>query len=207
VQHKHRSPDLRPEDAALWASVAASVEPIQGRKLPSALTTTLPINANPPQQWVGCPHTANRRATSNYDIGQRPRPGNGLGTKSPHPPQNTLDGNWDKRLALGTVRPDFVIDLHEHSAAAAHARLAQGLDAAITEGARIVLLITGKARGAENPRLPPTTRGVIRASVIDWIAGSIHNRAVAAIRNAHPRHGGAGALYLIMRRVRAAPRE
>jgi len=122
-------------------------------------------------------------------------------------PQNTLDANWDKRLTKGIVRPDYVIDLHEHTAAAAHARLDRGLRDAIAEGARIVLLITGKARGAkeggaDNPRLPPTTRGVIRASVQDWLAGSVHNRNIAAIRNAHPRHGGAGALYLILRRPR-----
>jgi DNA-nicking Smr family endonuclease len=128
-----------------------------------------------------------------------------------HPHQNTLDANWDKRLSKGIVHPDYVIDLHEHSAAAAHARLERGLSAAINEGARVVLLITGKARGASgggegNPRLPPTTRGVIRASVQDWIAGSPHNRSIAAIRNAHPRHGGAGALYLIMRRAREASR-
>jgi len=123
-------------------------------------------------------------------------------TKAPTAPQNTLDANWDKRLTKGVVRPDYVIDLHEHTAASAHLRLDQGLSAAIAQGARIVLLITGKARGPDNPRLPPTTRGVIRASVQDWIAMSPHNRAIAAIRNAHPRHGGAGALYLIMRRMR-----
>lgn len=122
-------------------------------------------------------------------------------------PQNTLDATWDMRLTKGIVRPDYVIDLHEHTAAAAHARLDRGLSDAIAEGARVVLLITGKARGpkeggADNPRLPPTTRGVIRASVQDWLAGSMHNRNIAAIRNAHPRHGGAGALYLILRRPR-----
>jgi len=118
------------------------------------------------------------------------------------PPPNTLDAKWDKRLTKGTVRPDYVIDLHEHTAASAHARLDQGLANALAEGARIVLLITGKPSVADNPRMPPTSRGVIRASVDDWLAGSRWSGSIAAIRNAHPRHGGAGALYLIMRRAR-----
>ena len=129
-----------------------------------------------------------------------------LKRKPPPSSSNTLDANWDKRLARGTALPDFTIDLHEHSAAQAHARLEGGLALAVAHGARIVLLITGKARHdtalSHNPRLPPTTRGVIRASVQDWIAGSRWNTHIAAIRNAHPRHGGAGALYLILKRPR-----
>lgn len=114
---------------------------------------------------------------------------------------NTLDANWDKRLAKGIVAPDFTIDLHDHSAQAAFARLQSGLALAQAHGARLILLITGKPRG-DNPRLPPTTRGVIRASILDWLSGSSHASNIAAIRNAHPRHGGAGALYVILRRQR-----
>jgi DNA-nicking Smr family endonuclease len=114
---------------------------------------------------------------------------------------NTLDANWDKRLAKGTVHPDWTIDLHGHSAASAHGLLDRSLGLAFAEGARIILLITGKA-ARDNPRLPPTSRGVIRASIADWLASSRHSGQIAAIRNAHPRHGGAGALYLILKRAR-----
>lgn len=99
------------------------------------------------------------------------------------------------------MRPDYVLDLHEHTLEAAHRRLEQGLQRAIAQQARLILLITGKAR-ADNPRLPPTARGVIRASVTDWLEGSEHRGAIAAIRPAHIRHGGAGALYVILRRLR-----
>jgi DNA-nicking Smr family endonuclease len=114
---------------------------------------------------------------------------------------NTLDGSWDKRIAKGALEPDFTIDLHGETTASAHARLNRSLAAAIRAEARVVLLITGKA-ARDNPRLPPTTRGVIRASVKDWLAASSHAGHIAAIRNAHPRHGGAGALYLVLRRAR-----
>lgn len=114
---------------------------------------------------------------------------------------NTLDGAWDRRIAKGVLDPDFTIDLHGDTLASAHARLNRSLAAAIRAEARVVLLITGKP-APDNPRLPPTSRGVIRASVKDWLATSAHAGQIAAIRGAHPRHGGAGALYLILRRGR-----
>jgi DNA-nicking Smr family endonuclease len=79
--------------------------------------------------------------------------------------------------------------------------LDRALGQAILHGARMILLVTGKP-ARENPRLPPTSRGVIRASIADWIASSGHAGKIAAVRNAHPRHGGAGALYVILRRMR-----
>jgi len=36
----------------------------------------------------------------------------------------------------------------------------------------------------------------------DWLAASRHAADIAAVRGAHPRHGGAGALYIILRRRR-----
>lgn len=114
---------------------------------------------------------------------------------------NTLDAGWDKRIAKGALQPDFTIDLHGETLSTAHAKLNRGIAAAIRAEARVVLLITGKA-ALHNPRLPPTSRGVIRASVKDWLAASPHAGHIAAIRAAHPRHGGAGALYVVLRRTR-----
>ena len=114
---------------------------------------------------------------------------------------NTLDATWDKRLRNGQASPDFTIDLHGETLASAHIRLNQCLHIAIRNGARLILLITGRP-ARDNPRLPPTSRGVIRASVGDWLAASPHASHIAAVRNAHPRHGGAGAMYLILKRAR-----
>ncbi len=45
-------------------------------------------------------------------------------------------------------------------------------------------------------------RGASRAAGGDWLAASRHADQIAAVRNAHPRHGGAGALYIVLRRRR-----
>ncbi len=118
----------------------------------------------------------------------------------PRVPANTLDGGWDKRLARGAISPDRTIDLHGHSLASAHAALDHGIVAAIASGDRVILLVTGKPPRPESER--PHARGAIRASVGDWLAGSRHASRIAAVRAAHPRHGGAGALYVILRRSR-----
>jgi DNA-nicking Smr family endonuclease len=76
-----------------------------------------------------------------------------------------------------------------------------GLGQARTLGARVVLLVTGKPRPAEAADRGER-RGAIRAKVLDWLAAGPHASNIAAIRKAHRRHGGDGALYLVLKRGR-----
>lgn len=110
----------------------------------------------------------------------------------------TLDGGWERRISRGVIEPDWTIDLHGHSLDAAWSVLDQGLARAIAGEARIILLITGKPPKDETP----VTRGKIRGAVGTWLESSRHAEHIAAVRNAHPRHGGRGALYIILRRRR-----
>ena len=72
----------------------------------------------------------------------------------------------------------------------------RSLEQAIDAGERVILLNTGPHR----PGAPPVQRGRIRAAVHDWLAASRHASRIAAVREAHRRHGGSGSLYLILRR-------
>jgi DNA-nicking Smr family endonuclease len=133
-------------------------------------------------------------------LADRPHPnpspkGEGLKKES-----DTLDGTWDRRLARGLVAPESSIDLHGHSLASAYTRLDRGLEQAIARGDRVLLLVTGKPPTAESER--PHSRGAIRAAVGDWLAASRFADRIAAVRGAHPRHGGSGALYIVLRRAR-----
>lgn len=74
------------------------------------------------------------------------------------------------------------------------------LDQSIRQGERMILLVTGRPPRKESER--PHARGAIRAAIGDWLQLSRHADMIAAVRNAHPRHGGAGALYVILRRKR-----
>ena len=73
------------------------------------------------------------------------------------------------------------------------------IEEAVATGARVLLLVTGKPPTSDRR---PVARGAIRAAVGDWLAASRHAGNIAAVRGAHPRHGGQGALYLILRKSR-----
>ena len=165
---------LSAEEAALWRRVVDSVTPLHG---------PLPKQAAEPEA----------PAKSVAKVRLQP--------KSPAPakkvvPGTTLDGSWDKKLARGLVQPDRSLDLHGHNLSTAWALLDRKLGEAVADGARMLLLITGK------PPSDRSGRGAIRAAVGDWLAASPHAGDIAAVRSAHPRHGGAGALYIILRRRR-----
>lgn len=173
---------LSPEEQLLWDKVVASVRPLRAPPEPGAVP--LPEAAPPPA------------------APPRPAPARGappLVQPKPTAPGETLDGSWDKRLARGAVQPDATIDLHGHNLATAYDLLDRRLEQALDDGARILLLITGRPP-ADDRR--PVGRGAIRAAIGDWLAASRHSGAIAAVRAAHPRHGGAGALYIILRRKR-----
>jgi DNA-nicking Smr family endonuclease len=176
---------LSPEERTLWGQVAGTVR----RAIPPHSVRTEPVEVFIQRIAV---LTAPKASTSSARTAL-------ILPRVSH--QNTLDGSWDKRITKGALEPDFTIDLHGETLSTAHARLNRSLAAAVRQQARIILLITGKP-AVDNPRLPPTSRGVIRASVKDWISASSYAGHIAAIRGAHPRHGGAGALYLILRRAR-----
>jgi DNA-nicking Smr family endonuclease len=131
--------------------------------------------------------------------GQSQRKGTVPVPASPPPrqpgPGTTLDGSWDKRLSRGVVPPNASLDLHGHNLDKAWTALDHALERAIGRGDRLLLLVTGKP-----PSEAKGKRGAIRAAVNDWLHVSRHAGQIAAVRGAHPRHGGAGALYIILRK-------
>ena len=169
---------LNPDEAELWAKVAATIRPLSRQKL----------DPQPPE-----PKPKPVRARAARPSAQ---------TKPPAPPkpigERTLDGTWDKRLRGGTVEPDSILDLHGMTLDTAWQAIDRGLERAIRSGDRIMLLITGHHR----PGDPPVERGRIRAAVHDWLAHSRHAERIAAVRGAHRRHGGGGSLYIVLRRSR-----
>ncbi len=172
---------LSAAEQALWNRVVASVTPLHPdtaslAAAPVAAPEPVPVSPRPvratppPRQTVSAPK-----------------------------PGETLDGSWDRRLSRGLVQPDATVDLHGHNLATAYDLLDRRLEQGIADGARLLLLITGKPPSEARK---PSGRGAIRAAVGDWLGASRHAGSIAAVRGAHPRHGGSGALYIILRRKR-----
>lgn len=189
---------LNPDEADLWARVMATVKPLRA-VTPPARPAPAPTPA--PAATPAAPAKATRpsKALTRAIAATRPVAVKAATAAAP-PRQNTLDGGWDKRLTRGIVSPDSSIDLHGHTLSSAHAMLDDGLSRAIARGDRVLLLVTGKPPRPESER--PHARGAIRAAIADWLAASRHADAIAAVRGAHPRHGGQGALYIVLRRGR-----
>jgi DNA-nicking Smr family endonuclease len=174
---------LDPEEQRLWARVAATIRPLSRQPLkPHRAGGNAPPNAIVERVSTPAPRTLAASQPSRAS-GQ---PG-------------TLDSTWDRRLRSGTISPDRVIDLHGLNLDRAWNAIDLGLERAIASSDRVLLLITGHSREGE----PPIRRGKIRAAVHDWLGASRHAPAIAAVRGAHPRHGGGGSLYIILRRSRA----
>ncbi|WP_338390489.1 Smr/MutS family protein [Erythrobacter longus] len=110
-----------------------------------------------------------------------------------------LDGSWNRKLKSGQIAPDYTLDLHDHNLDRAYDRIMSGLDQARMMGARVVLVVAGRERPVD-PADRANKRGAIRAKLLDWLAVSRHAEAIAAVRRAHIRHGGEGALYLVLKR-------
>ncbi len=174
---------LAPDEALLWAQVTATIRPLS-RERPE------PADVMPPL----APPAAQPRPMAARPKGPAPRRGPPL---APRPtPGTTLDASWDRRLKSGAVIPDRTLDLHGHTLDTAYGAIDHALERAIASGDRVLLLVTGHARAGQ----PPVQRGRIRAAVHDWLAASRHASRIAAVRGAHPRHGGGGSLYIILRR-------
>ncbi|MGE0725824.1 MAG: Smr/MutS family protein, partial [Alphaproteobacteria bacterium] len=88
------------------------------------------------------------------------------------------------------------LDLHGMTQAEAHAALDAFLDGSARRGRRSVLVVTGRGgRGSEGP-------GVLRRMVPRWLNEPANRERLLAFAEAQPKDGGAGALYLLLRRRR-----
>ena len=186
---------LSAEEAAAWEKVAATVEPLDpsrtGERDQPKAGGGAPVDPVKPAMAKPKPSPAPLHPAAAHR-GPAPRRAED---------RRTLDGSWDRRLKSGTIQPDVTLDLHGHNLDAAYDRLMSGVAQARAMEARTILLVTGKPRPVD-PADRGSMRGAIRAKVLDWLAASSHHCAIAAVRRAHIRHGGDGALYIVLRRAR-----
>ena len=172
---KRRAPPLSDEDRALFRAAMAGVK----RQRPEAAAP--PPRALPPlQPKARGPKTAPQPKTRLPALA----PGSSAGT----------DASTIRKLTRGQIRPEAVLDLHGHTLARGHAALHGFIARAQARGLRCVIVVTG--RGAQDgPSL--------RAEVPRWLNEPGLRGMILGFSAAQPRDGGAGALYLLLKRARA----
>lgn len=100
-----------------------------------------------------------------------------------------IRGHIEARLRRGRLEPEARIDLHGHNYDSAYRLLVAFLARSISEGKRLVLVITGKG-------------GVLRNSLPLWLNGAEFGSRVIGMREAHAKHGGGGAFYVALQKRR-----
>ena len=120
--------------------------------------------------------------------------GTSLGHKtiSPQPSSFQVDAALRKRFEKGELPVDGAIDLHGMTLAQAHHRFTQFILGKIQEGARFILVVTGKGSSSGT--------GVIRKNLPLWCEDKNLRPYILQITSAHPKHGGSGASYILLRR-------
>jgi DNA-nicking Smr family endonuclease len=108
-----------------------------------------------------------------------------------------LDRRSWLRLKRGQVAIELILDLHGQTQEEAHRNLAGFLIRSQAEGRRCVLVVTGKGEPGG---------GILRHMVPRWLNEGGNRERVVAYTPAQRRHGGAGALYVLLRRHRAVAR-
>ncbi|MFQ5534727.1 MAG: Smr/MutS family protein [Sphingomonadales bacterium] len=200
---RHRKKgDIAPEDAALWERVARETTPLRRRgedsdrpapKAQPKVRSREPDRETPPSSR---PPTPPRPAGS---VPAQPGPASDLAG---------IDGGLAKRLRRGRAPVEARIDLHGMTQAAAHGALNRFLARSRDRGLRCVLVITGKGlfkRPVEGQVddasfMRRDEAGVLRSVVPAWLREGENRERVIGFHPAQPRDGGAGALYVLLRR-------
>jgi DNA-nicking Smr family endonuclease len=105
------------------------------------------------------------------------------------PPVAGLDRRSAQRLKRGQTPIEARLDLHGMTQPEAHDALASFIARCHATGLRAVLVITGKS-------------GVLYGAVPRWLEEGENRARILATSRAQASHGGAGALYLLLRRRR-----
>jgi len=113
----------------------------------------------------------------------------------------SFDRDVDRALSKGRRAIEAKLDLHGMTLAAAERAVSTFIAASSEQNRRVVLIVTGKGLRLEGGRV---LGGRIRAEFPGWLERPENRARVAGVRTAHPRHGGSGAFYVLLRRRSSA---
>jgi len=167
---------LTGEDLELWEGVKRSVKPIRAQRRAAVELEDAPKPAKP----------ARKPAVQAVSVTPAP-------PKAP-PAIAPIEKRLKQKIARGSQAIDARLDLHGHSQAEAHDALLRFLRRTQSRGAKLVLVITGKGGGRGE--------GVLKRSVPMWLSLPEFRSLVIGFDTAAGSHGGEGALYVRVRRMK-----
>lgn len=196
---------LNENDRQIWKQVSDTAEPLKSRPQRAARkkSTKKPPAANTPPKGQTHPEKFSQPTTPSYSPVRQSR-------ASVVAPVLGVDKAMKRKLGRGQMEIDARLDLHGKTKDAAHRILKSFLLNAQSRGHRTVLVITGKGeQGLARHTLHsfdvvhmPERSGVLMRSVPQWLNEPDFRNLLIGYQPAHPKHGGGGALYIRIRRIK-----
>ena len=160
---------------------------------------TTPLDGRPGEALDAAPQVLLPPEAPPTSTSPPPEPGRAVVPAQPpqrpsQPPPHGIDRRMLQRLKRGLVSIDARLDLHGMTQEEAHRHLGFFLAHHQRQGARCLLVITGIGER--------TTGGTLRRMTPRWLAEPNNAARVIAYSPAQKRHGGEGALYVLLRRLR-----
>ncbi|WP_170382339.1 Smr/MutS family protein [Ruegeria atlantica] len=190
---------LTAEEIELWRKVAKQAE----RMHPEIPQTVHPTPLPKPK-----PKKAPKPRFEAFELGQSHQPKTKLNDLKPSVTDTLrnapvqMDSKAFGRMKRGKLKPEGKLDLHGMRVDAAHPALIRFVLTAQAQGKRLVLVVTGKGKDRDEPGPIPTPRGILRNQVPHWLTIPPLAQAVMQVTPAHVSHGGDGAYYVYLRRIR-----
>lgn len=175
---------LSSEDIELWVGVTRSIKPLR-KRVP---------RVEPPQEEKPAP-PAKRSVSAKPATAPVQAPAKTKARMDAPPSIVTLDRRTKQKIARGNQTIDARLDLHGHTQAQAHDVLLRFLRVTQSRGGRVALVITGKGGRGEGG-------GALKRAVPMWLALPEFRTMVIGFDIAAIGHGGEGALYVRLRKVR-----
>ncbi len=191
---------LKNEDLALWQHVTRDAKPLTKREPPPARPPTSQAPEAPP---------AKAEPKTGKETRPRPRPRSVASVRRAEPELEHgraagVDRRRSERLRRGQLPVEARLDLHGYTQDQAHSALGHFLGESQARGLRCVLVITGKGTTTGAATGAATgAGGVLRAQVPRWLNEPANRARVLAFDYAQPKHGGLGALYVLLRRKKS----
>ena len=188
---------LSNEERALWDRVADTAQPLD----PAGPAPLPEVIASKPKPKIA-PDPLPR-----FFVGQKvdPRRPNdvlpGIAERLSRAPLN-MDNKAYTRMKRGKLKPEARIDLHGMTMDQAHPELVGFILNSQAIGRRLVLVITGKGKLRDDGGPMPARQGILRHQVPQWMALPPLSSAILQVTPAHLTHGGHGAYYVYLRRLR-----
>lgn len=176
-------------DRALWDEMTKDVAPLKNKNTVPPTEKSSPPKKHKPRP----PSQAAPPASETPNQEQTPSTAG----------SNQVDHRTEQRLKRGQFEIEGRLDLHGMTQNQAYDALCRFIPSAHSVGKRCLLIVTGKGYQRHgDPSLLERTTGILKQKTPQWLSEPPLNQYVLNIQTARPKHGGEGALYVLLRRGR-----